>query len=138
MAGKVVSFEYVDKKQLSDITVMTRLSDAFLLAVSRADDAVFTAKKDTFTFTVGYDSFLRLMDQLVFYPSMVEAFAKADARMKEFDAQRSTFGARLVDAFRNHSRMTAGLPLAVFEEKIDLVDDLKVSIKRYGLAQAPK
>ena len=66
MAGKVVSFEYVDKKQLSDITVFTRLTDAFLLAVSRADDAVLVAKKDTLTFTVGYDSFLRLMDQLVF------------------------------------------------------------------------
>lgn len=138
MAGKIVSFEYVDKKQLSDITVFTRLTDAFLLAVSRADDAVLVAKKDTLTFTVGYDSFLRLMDQLVFYPSMVEAFNKADARMKEFDAQRSTFGARLTDAFRYQGLMTSGQPLAVCEEKIDLVDDLKVSIKRYGLAKAPK
>ena len=69
---------------------------------------------------------------------MVEAFNKADARMKEFDAQRSTFGARLTDAFRYQGLMTSGQPLAVCEEKIDLVDDLKVSIKRYGLAKAPK
>ena len=135
MAGKTVSFEYKDKKQLSDITVITRLADIFLLAVSRADDATFTAKKDQFTFHINHESFLRLAEQRVFPGPLVAAFEKADARLSVYDQSRTSFRARLWDSLRFSNQIQQGSPLAVSPHDVAGVDGLRVIVRRYGLAK---
>ncbi|WP_435641373.1 hypothetical protein [Micavibrio aeruginosavorus] len=118
MTQKSVTFDYYDKRQLSDVTVLTRLPDIFLLATSRDDGAVFTARKDQFSFEISRDSFLRLADQKVFPPVLLQAFAKIDERMTAYDA-------------RCCERSEPCRPsLARLEDDVEGFDGLKISMRR--------
>ena len=121
MNCKTVTFDYQDTRQLSDVTVITRLADIFLLATSRDDGAVFTARKGQFFFEISRDSFLRLVDQKVFPPVLMQAFEKMDQRMTAYDA-------------RCCKRTGTCRPsLARLQDDVDGVEGLKITMRRLRL-----
>jgi hypothetical protein len=121
MTCKTVTFDYQDKRQLSDVTVLTRLADIFLLATSRDDGAVFTARKDQFSFEISRDSFLRLADQRVFPPVLMQAFEKMDQRMMAYDARCCK---RAGDCRPSLARL---------QDDVEGLDGLKITMQRLRL-----
>ncbi len=138
MAGKEVTVEYAyGRKRPADRAVKTELRRMFFTAAAHFDGVSISDNDERCSFTTSHEIFQRIVDAQLLTPPIVEAFQKADKITTEIDEDRSGFWARLCDSFLYHSAMTRGSPLSQCPQTVKDMDGVKVTIKRYGLAQKP-